>query len=332
VTDFDIVIATCDRHKSLKKLIGQIFDCSNLPRNLYIVDSSDQKLEFPRNYSNVEYIHSPVKNQPLQRYIGFTMTQSEIVVFLDDDVRITDKSCFDKILKEYKNPNVYGVQPSIKYQHVFFDSKIPSSPLRRGSKKNTLLGFLKALSGNPTIPKGKFWLAGLRSSLPSDKGYIEWFNGPVFSARKKFLYLGFNFNLFELYNLGLGKGEDAILGFTLSRIGSIKFQQENTFLHEDQEDSKYSKNLFVFYKRMSFSRMYLSFEYSRQKPFPFVVAFLHYNLYIIGRLITLMLNQLYSFDIDRFIVAKGYLKGYFLATKNMRILRKIKLRYKLSSN
>ena len=66
-------------------------------------------------------------------------------------------------------------------------------------------------------------MAGNTGNKPENKKSIEWFNGPVFSAIKENLYYNFNFNLFQFYENGVGKAEDAILGFTLSKLGNINF-------------------------------------------------------------------------------------------------------------
>ena len=55
---------------------------------------------------------------------------------------------------------------------------------------------MKNLSGNPDLENGKFWLAGVRGNKPDNKKTMEWFNGPVFSVKKKFFYDDFNFSLF----------------------------------------------------------------------------------------------------------------------------------------
>jgi len=317
---FDVIIATYNRKKSLGILVKQILDCSILPENIIIVDSSSEKnLEVQKN-KLVQYIYTTRGNQPYQRYLGYIEAKEDILIYFDDDMRVIDKSCFEKILAIYDNEEIVGVQPNFTYGHEFFDQEMPKSKVRQLAKKNIFFKYLKTLSGHPSIPNGKFYLSGLRGSKPENKSSMEWFNGPVFSARKKNLYNNFNFNLFKLYENKMGKAEDAILGFTLSQEGNIIYLDEELFFHDDQGDSTYSVNFISYGKRVAYSRLYLSFEFARLSNTLFILAFLHYNLYILGRITSMIINQLFGVKKSRFQIIYGYLKGYFQALIDTRKL------------
>jgi glycosyltransferase involved in cell wall biosynthesis len=318
--NFDVIIATFNRKKSLNTLVRQILSCSQLPENIIIIDSSKIINEEVQNFDRVKYVHSNHTNQPYQRYIGHIESSNDILVYFDDDMRILDKQCFTKILSIYENIGVVGVQPNFTYKNEFFDIKIPKSKIKKLSKKFHFYNFLKILSGNPKINDGKFWFSGLRGLKPRDGGTIEWFNGPVFSVKKQFLYKNFNFNLFDLYEKRLGKAEDAILGFTASRLGKIIYIEDKMFFHEDNNDSVYSADLISFGSRVAFSRLYLSFEYARLSKKSLTLAFMHFNLYIFWRIIGMMINQLISYERDRNQLIYGYLKGYLRALMSIKKL------------
>jgi len=317
---FDVIIATYNRKKSLDILVKQILDCNILPENIIIVDSSNEENLEIQEINLVQYIYTTHGNQPYQRYLGYLEAKEDILIYFDDDMRVIDNSCFEKMLTIYENDEIVGVQPNFTYGHEFFDQEMPKSKVRQLAKKNILFKYLKTLSGHPSIPNGKFYLSGLRGSKPENKSSMEWFNGPVFSARKKNLYNNFNFNLFDLYTNKMGKAEDAILGFTLSKEGSIIYLDEELFFHDDQGDSTYSVDFVSYGKRVAYSRLYLSFEFARLSKTKPIVAFLHYNLYIFGRIMSMLINQLLGIKKSRFQIIYGYLQGYFHALVDVRRL------------
>ena len=112
---FDVIIATYNRKKSLNTLVRQILNCSQLPEQIIIVDSSKFKNEEVQNFDRVKYVHSNHTNQPYQRYICYINSTNDILVYFDDDMRILDKHCFTKILSIYENNGVVGVQPNFSY-------------------------------------------------------------------------------------------------------------------------------------------------------------------------------------------------------------------------
>ena len=317
---FDIVIATYNRKESLNILVGQILGCSHLPEKIIIVDSSIDENQEIQSFDRVTYVRSSHSSQPYQRYVGFLASNNDILVYFDDDMRIVDKQCFEKILAAYDDDSVVGVQPNFTYVHDFFDNKIPKSKTRQLAKNNILFKFLKTISGNPSIKDGKFWMAGIRGKNPCSGKSVEWFNGPVFSTKKQFLYKNFNFCLFDLYRDKMGKAEDAILGFTLSNQGSIVYLEDSCFYHDDQNDSTYSLDFVSFGNRVAYSRLYLTFEYSRLTGKSKILVFLHFNLYILGRVLSMFINQVIHFDSTRSKIITGYLKGYFRAIFDTRRL------------
>jgi len=317
---FDVIIATYNRKQSLDILVRQILNCTTLPENIIIVDSSnDENLEIQK-INLVKYIYTSYGNQPYQRYLGYLEAKEDILIYFDDDMRVIDNKCFEKIIASYNVKDVVGVQPNFTYGHEFFDHQMPKSKVRQLAKKNKFFNYFKKLSGHPSIEDGKFYLAGLRGSKPANREPMEWFNGPVFSARKKYLYNNFNFNLFKLYEQKTGKAEDAILGFTLSQQGSIVYLDDEIFYHDDQGDSTYSVNFTSYGKRVAYSRLYLSFEFARLSNTSMLVAFLHYNVYILGRLTAMLINQILGIEKSRFQIMFGYLSGYFKALSDTRKL------------
>jgi|TARA_B110000008_G_scaffold273359_1_gene307499 glycosyltransferase involved in cell wall biosynthesis len=318
---FDVIIATYNRKDSLHTLVNQIHQCTQLPENIIIVDSSNTENNNIKGQHLVNYIQSKHKNQAYQRYLGFLLSKNDILVYFDDDMRILDHKCFTKIISTYKNENIIGVQPNFSYENLFFDKKMPISKTRSLAKKNKFFHFFKTLSGNPDLNAGAFGFSGIRGSKPKNNETLEWFNGPVFSAKKKFLYNNFNFNLFTFYEDKIGKSEDSVLGFTLSKFGEIVYIDELLFKHDDQNDSSYAVDFVSHSTRVAYSRLYLSFEYARQSKISLVKAFLHFNLHILGRITSMILNQLIDFKLSRIHILKGYFKGYIKALMDLKKLK-----------
>jgi len=319
---FDIIIATYNRKESLNRLVKEILECNTLPKKLIIVDSSEKAEKKYDKESRIKYIHCPYKNQPLQRYIGFCNSISDFLFFFDDDMRIVDKKCFEYLIKNYNKKNIVGIQPNFDYKNKFFDNKIPHSPLRSLARKYKLIGFLRFLGGNPEIANGKFWFNGLRSEINSDTKNIEWLCGPVFSVRRSNLYKNFNFQLFKLYEKNLGKGEDAILGYTLAQQGEIFFHHKKYFYHDDQENSQYTKDIFSYAQRVMYSRLYMSIEFSRLNKSSLLKALFLFLNYGLSRVLILIFNQLIDYQKDRNSMINGYFTGIIRACIDIKKLAK----------
>jgi len=318
--NFDVVIATMNRPKSLCRLVNQILDCNTKPSNIIIVDSSDKRnIDITKRYL-VRYFHTKRKNQPYQRYKGFLESKKDILIFFDDDIEIINKNCFSEILSCYQN-DIVAVQPKINYSNTFLSSRLPNSNLRSFAKKNAFMRFMRFLSFNAELPNGVFGYSGRRGGLPSSKNGIEWFNGPVFSVKSEFLYKNFNFNLFNLYDRKLGKAEDAILGFTVSRHGKISYAEEIIFNHIDTCDSVYTSSLRNYCLRYSCSRLFLSLEFARLKNRTKILAELHFLFFMLGRIIGTIINQFVSYKKDRNELIKELILGFLSSLKNIKLIK-----------
>jgi len=321
---FDIVIASRNRESSLKTLVGQIFNSSLLPDKVIIVDSSNVAYDLSEYKTRVIHLRTSYKNQPIQRYIGFKECSNEFIIFFDDDMRILNNNSIEAIISSFRDPHFVGVQPKIIHSNSFYQKKMPKSPFRDLAKRYVFFKILKLLSGNPNIQTGKFWYSGLRGSNPEFDEDVEWFNGPVFALRRSKAYLNFNYKIFEIYSNNYGKGEDAILGLTTSKFGKIIFKDIPGLFHEDSQDSVYTKNFFVYAKRLAYSRLYMSYEYARIKNKPYLFAFIFFNLYIFGRVGTLFFNQLCKYDKKRNLIIKGIFIGFITAIRDRKSLKVFK--------
>lgn len=311
----DVIIATYNRFEKAKSLALAIVELnSNCLNNVIIVDSTENVdhlvplFEAPQ----ILYFHSSHKNQPYQRYLGFMYSVSEYLVFLDDDMVILSDSFLDEITVLFNKNDYAAIALKFKDKHDDTSlSKIPKTSLFRSNSK---LSYLKnVLSGYMPQNDGKFGYNGIRGQQPVGGGITEYVSGGAFAAQRKHLYKDFNFQLFDLYENGLGKGEDAIIGYTLSKQNQVLFYDKLLFLHNDTINSVYSTNHYSFAKRVSFSRLYLSLEKARLNNESLLMGKIIYNYYTFWRTVGYLINYIIKTNVCRKNILKGSLAGWWLA-------------------
>lgn len=306
----DVVIPTFNRHEKVKELIGQLLplQAQNRIANIIVVDSSDITLSITSVSSQrISIIRSSHKNQPYQRFLGAKASRADYILYLDDDMEIVDDS-FCEELNSWSEKGVAGVNLKFTNDNTFLAKLKKSIVPQKG-----LPSVIRTLSGYPLIKPNTVWLTGLRGSRISDQE-IEYVNGGVFFAKRELLYNNLSFILFDIYDKGLGKGEDTITGYALSCHGKIIAHAKTYFYHNDQGNSVYTRDHYKFSKRVAYSRLFLSFEYARLTGKSSVVAFIHYQWYSFWRIMGLVLNFSLKPGKYQFQRITGYIWGVILAT------------------
>ena len=118
--DFSVVIPTCNRATKLKILLISILEQEILPKEVIMVDQSDDRLTFnvanemKERFSKMKiplgYFHISQKNSSRARNLGINHSTGEIVFFIDDDVELF-RDYTKNILKVCENyPDALGVQ------------------------------------------------------------------------------------------------------------------------------------------------------------------------------------------------------------------------------
>lgn len=303
----DVIIATYNRSDVVNALVDDI-QAKQVPviNNIIVVDSSDQKNSILKNKQKVKYIQSNHKNQPYQRYIGYCVAESDILLFLDDDMEILDTKVFDQIESVFSDSNVSGINIAFK-NHNLFLLKQQKHSCNKSNRFQNYIKTLQTLSGRPEIDDGKMWYCGLRGRRIDDQ-YSEFCSGGAFAARRKLLYENFNFNIFSLYEERLGKGEDAMLSYALSKLGKIYNLPGEYFYHNDTGDSVYSASGKAYYRRVAYSRQFLSNEYSRLNDKPYFIGYFITLWYNIWRSLGLLYICFKKISFAPYI---GYVSGMF---------------------
>jgi len=119
--ELSIIVPTYNRTKDLKDLLLSILRQVKLPKEVVIVDDSEnfrtrdlieQVLKhFSKKGIFLKYLHNPTRSSTsASRNQGTMHTTGKVILFLDDDV-VLEKEYIEEILKTYKNyPNAVGVQ------------------------------------------------------------------------------------------------------------------------------------------------------------------------------------------------------------------------------
>lgn len=311
--DFDIIICTNNRADSILILIKQILEHSVQPSNIIVIDSSDQENQELNKMNQVIYVKSSHKNQPYQRYVGYLASKSSILLYLDDDMKINNSNTMEIILQRFQKSNIIGLAINFINNNEFLEKSIPKSKFKSNampSMKNKFLKIIKNFTGQVSLNDGEYYYNGLKGKQPVHGGTTQWFSGGAFAVKKEYLYNDFNFGLFDLYENKLGKGEDGIIGYTLSKNGELYFEPDILFIHCDKKDSTYTKNIFSFTQKVVFSRYYLSREFARLNNKSYFISDLYYHWYILWRIIGLLVNQLLDRNENRKYVLYGYFDGW----------------------
>lgn len=308
---FDVVITTFNRPAKVSALVVRLLFLAQQNRinKVIIVDSSENTLSAESFDNNVflKIIKSSHKNQPYQRFLGSAYSVAPYILFLDDDMEILDDS-FCEELSIWIERDVTGVNLKFTNTNIFLNKLERSIVPQKG-----LASTMRTLSGYPIIKPNTAWLVGLKGARVSNNE-IEYVSGGAFLAKRTLLYTNLSFILFDIYNKGLGKGEDTITGFALSRHGKIMAHPKTYFYHNDQGDSVYTVDHYKFSKRVAYSRLFLSFEYAKLATQSSIMAFAHYQWYSFWRIAGLILNFALKPKKQQFQRIIGYIWGVILAS------------------
>lgn len=307
---FDIIITTYNRPTVITLIASLCRLCQQgrIRGKVIVVDSSESNFGYSPGFDTfLVHVKSHHRNQPYQRYLGLMASSQEYVLFLDDDMEIIDDTFCEK-LGSLIDPNVVAINLKFKNDN-FFLSNLQGTVI----PKKGFASVLRWLSGYPSISPNRLWLAGLRGKR-EDNRPIEFLSGGSFLARRDLMFSGISSQLFDVYERGMGKGEDAIIGFALSRLGTVLAHDETYFVHNDQGNSIYTASLFKFNKRVAYSRLFLSFEYCRLTGRSKLLALLHYVWYSFGRVAGVFFNFVLKPGKKQWAGMIGYISGVLSAT------------------
>lgn len=312
-----VVIATCNRSEKANALVNQMLSCSPTPDQIVVVDSSDQLDSTLEKNELVLYIKTDRKNQPYQRYLGCLKTTGDVIIFLDDDVKILNDGIFDLYTAPYHDNQIAGVAVGLKYESISEDIQEFNFSDWSGCKRRLLWSWW-SITGNPPLRAGEIYYSGLVGAIPHGySGRVKYFQGPNMSFRKKIIMEIFNDEIFELYDGNLGKGEDKILSMQVVNYGQLLVNATTLSLLHPKEESHYLKNRFEFAKRTSFSRLILTKYYCITYQKSLIVGGIHFIWFSLWRLFFTILRTLFIGSKGSSQILIGQVAGFLLAIKYM---------------
>ncbi len=311
--DFEVIICTYNRPVPVLKLIDQLGTCSLKPSRIIVVDASDDENQSLNQLPHVRYLRSSHKNQPYQRYVGYLASSAEILVFLDDDLALVNPDVFKEVRDCYAKQDVSGVSGGVDYESVITNAV-------GNEVDNATLKFkiLNSISGVPKLQPGKIYPMGLAGPLLKTEGRVEYFHGPFMSFKKRALDSIFDPILFSLYEEKLGKGEDKVISMKVGLKETLWYVPTVYFKHSPVE-SHYFKDVRNFYKRLGFSRHYLSKVYVQCTGRNLIVYLFYYYYFMLWRLFIAAGKYCIKQSPGRLAVLQGYFEGVILTLRGFHL-------------
>jgi GT2 family glycosyltransferase len=211
------VIATRNRPDYLLATVRSLVEQTVLPRELCIVDSSDETPSRPeieelcRNAGiDLEYVHPAPRGLTVQRNLGIDRTEGDPVFLIDDDVRLAE-DVHEQVLAEYERwgPELGGVRGA----PVHPPSPGPLTILWR--KLFGLGGWWPEASGRM---RGGFFVEGVASSAEVRR--LEYQNGWFMSYRRRV----FEEERFDERLAGYAFKEDIDFSYRVAKRGYVFVQ------------------------------------------------------------------------------------------------------------
>jgi GT2 family glycosyltransferase len=149
-----VVIPTRNRRGPLKNTICDVLRQADSSTSVLIIEQSDEETFAlvqsdiaAFNDSRLELIRSETPSLPQARNLGISLARSQIILFFDDDVRLTP-GCIEAHRLVYENPLVGGVVGRIRERHVRPNTKKTANYVNWGGRVIT------NLDGNTKMPVG----------------------------------------------------------------------------------------------------------------------------------------------------------------------------------
>jgi cellulose synthase/poly-beta-1,6-N-acetylglucosamine synthase-like glycosyltransferase len=131
---YSVIIITADRYEVLKNCLNKLFEYKiDEKAEIIVVDASKEELNYEKK-DKINYIKVGPENKGFsnQRNIGIKNTSCEFVIFIDDDIEITE-NWFEKLTTTFEN-----------YKDKVFGAMGTTFP-----KQNNVISFVCGVLGHP---------------------------------------------------------------------------------------------------------------------------------------------------------------------------------------
>ncbi|MDQ2910632.1 MAG: glycosyltransferase [Actinomycetota bacterium] len=218
---FSVVIPTMSRPEPLRRTLVSLRAADPCPDEVFVIDAArdasarDTVLDFQDGAVPVRYLHTE-PSLTRQRNIGIDEASGDVVVFLDDDVKLP-RDLFAKLARTFADPTVVGATGWVKEPR----------PERAGGPES----FLRRLFvGGSRKHAGRFTRYGYPRYVVASDGLrdVEFMPGCFMSARREVAaQLRFDEHL-GAYALA----EDEDFSYRLSRHGRVVYLPDVVVEHE----------------------------------------------------------------------------------------------------
>ena len=237
--DFSVIITTLDRWESVIRLINRIFKISNNYSVEIVVVYAGEIIESEKLLYNeylVKFIKSNHKNQPFQRYLGTNHVTNSITLFFDDDLIIEKDTLFDDLVSAYSIKDVVGVG----FGYVNSGELYKKINCYRNSCER-FLSDIRYLEFNRK--DGDIGIGGRQAlNLTQKSDFVNALTGGnVPTCKTEFIKHLWDDRIFQLAEIGMGKGEDKYFTLGMNKFGRIYYLNDHYITHPINESTyKYS--------------------------------------------------------------------------------------------
>jgi glycosyltransferase involved in cell wall biosynthesis len=234
MSTLSICIATHERPALLNRTLGALAAQTKLPSEIILSDSSvsDETALVARSFagmpSTLKHVKSAKKALPYQRWLAFTYSSGERILFLDDDVQLSPPALeildetWERLLR-LRHEAIAGVGFKMTWED--------GEPLTRDRNAwaERWLGTSREKSGSVTAGGLSVSINDLNSDrpMPVDKLW----GGAMSFERWVLASIGPLDRLVALYDQGLGRGEDVVLSHYARKLGGLYMITRPLALH-----------------------------------------------------------------------------------------------------
>lgn len=275
--DLALCICTYRRPEFLERLLQDLLQQTILPGTLIIVDGDPASGSVPSLLKEIQFPEQMKKwwlpsnhaNLPYQRYLGWLTVQNERLsyfIYLDDDLRIKRPEALCRVIEPLtrESENIVGVTTELFHDLPAEDqaSALTMTSARPGSESM----LVKRFGAARNIQPGELSPSGHRRlPLSNSEGISEvhWLTGGVMAyAFRAISKKCFSEDLFAVYAIKSGKGEDTFLSRRVGTSGRMYYLFGNYFEHPGGAlPMAYSTQAFQYGFTLAYSRRLLNDDY-----------------------------------------------------------------------
>lgn len=272
-----LVIPTYNRPDELRVALGSVLQQTRLPDQLVIIDDGQMESvpyadELEDAGVRIAYQRKAIPDLPTSRNIGIGLSDCDLVLFLDDDVKLADNYIEELIrpLEEDEAQQVAGVGARI----TNYRDLRPAHRLRRLFDRIFLVS--GAVEGR-VLPSGFTTNYGSTFDPPDSVYEVDVLSGGA-AAWRRWVFEKFSFT--ENYRVHCA-GEDQDFSYRVSRQYTLLFNPAATMEHYESPTMRHDRYRSA--QRFLFDRYRFFNNYVRRHPLQVVLFWWAVSGYVLSR-------------------------------------------------